>query len=149
MVRPPKRPDRQFFDRPQIFRILLFGTVMGLAGLLLFSHLLGMYPYEVALSIMFTSFVCFQWFNGIQAQKEHEPFFVNIRRSFTINPLIFAGIGIGFILQLTVVYLVPGWFGIVPLSLDQWIYPVGISLLAFFVVEAVKWSQWGRYRNMA
>jgi len=147
MSRRPKRPESQFFDRPQVLRILVFGIVMGALGFFLFKHLLGLYPYEVAVSVMFTSFVCFQWFNGIQAQKEHEPFFVNIRRSFTINPLIFLGVGAGLLLQLTAIYLIPDWLGAVPLSLDQWIYPVGLSLLAFFIVEAIKWHEWGRFRT--
>lgn len=144
MSRPPKRPESQFFDRPQIVRILVFAIVMGAAGFFLFRHLLALYPYEVAVSIMFTSFVCFQWFNGIQAQKEHEPFFMNIRRSLTINPLIFVGVGVGLLLQLTAIYLVPGWFGAVPLSADQWVYPAGLSALAFFIVEAVKWHEISR-----
>jgi Ca2+-transporting ATPase len=142
MSRRPKRPEQQFFDRSQIVRILLFGIVMGALGFFLFKHLLGLYPYEVAVSIMFTSFVCFQWFNGIQAQKEHEPFFVNIRRSFTINPLIFLGIGAGLLLQLTVLYLVPDWFGAVSLSPGQWVYPVALSITAFLVVEAIKWLKY-------
>jgi Ca2+-transporting ATPase len=144
MGRPPKRPELQFFDRPQVVRILVFGTVMGGTGFLLFRHLIGIYPYEVAVSVMFTSFVCFQWFNGIQAQKEHEPFFVNARRSFAINPLIFLGVGAGLLLQLAAVYLVPDWFGAVPLTVDQWIYPAGLSVFAFFIVEAMKWYKWGK-----
>jgi Ca2+-transporting ATPase len=144
MSRPPKKPEWQFFDRPQIVRILLFGLVMGALGFVLFRHLLGLYPYEVAVSIMFTSFVCFQWFNGIQAQKEHEPFFMNIRHSFTINPLIFLGVGAGLLLQLVAIYLVPAWFGAVPLSVDQWVYPAGLSVLAFLIVEGIKWYEWGR-----
>lgn len=146
MSRPPKKPEWQFFDRPQIVRILLFGLIMGMAGFFLFKHLLVLYPYEVAVSVMFTSFVCFQWFNGIQAQKEHEPFFMNLQRSLTINPLIFLGVGAGLILQLAAVYLVPDWFGAVPLSPEQWLYPVALSLMAFLIVEAIKWYEWGRIR---
>ncbi|NMB79451.1 MAG: cation-transporting P-type ATPase [Methanomicrobiales archaeon] len=145
MNRPPKNPARQFFDRTQILRILTFGLLMGAVGLVLFIHLIAAYPYEAAVSIMFTSFVCFQWFNGIQAQKEHEPFFVNIRRSFSINPLIFAGVGAGLFLQLAVLYLVPGWFGAVPLTPDQWVYPLGLSAVAFMIVETFKWYELCRY----
>lgn len=146
MSRHPKKPELQFFDRPQVTRILLFGILMGMTGFFLFRHLLGLYPYELAVSIMFTSFVCFQWFNGIQAQKEHEPFFMNIRRSLTINPLIFLGVGAGLLLQLAAIYLLPDWFGAVPLSRDQWLYPAGLSALAFVIVEAIKWYEWGRVR---
>jgi Ca2+-transporting ATPase len=141
MGRRPRRPEEQFFDRAQVVRILVFGIAMGLLAFLLFRHLLGIYPYELAVSIMFTSFVCFQWFNGIQAQKEREPFFRNVRRSVTINPLIFAGVGAGLLLQLAALYLVPDWFGAVPLTPDQWVYPLGLSLIAFMIVETFKWYE--------
>lgn len=146
MSRRPKKPELQFFDRPQVIRILLFGLIMGALGFLLFRYLLGLYPYELAVTIMFTSFVCYQWFNGVQAQKEHEPFFVNIQRSLTINPLIFLGVGAGLILQLTALYLVPDWFGAVPLPWDQWRYPIGMSILAFVIVEAIKCYEWRKGR---
>jgi Ca2+-transporting ATPase len=124
---------------------MLFGIVMGVLVFFLFLHLLAIYSYAMAVSVMFTSFVCFQWFNGIQAQKEHEPFFVNVKKSFTINPLIFAGVGVGLVLQLAAVYLVPDWFGATPLTLDQWVYPVILCILAFFTVEVMKWYGWGKY----
>jgi Ca2+-transporting ATPase len=143
MNRPPRKPERKFFDRPQVVRILLFGLVMGMAGFLLFGYLLALYPYGIAVTIMFTSFVCFQWFNGIQAQKEREPFFVNVRQSLTINPWIFFGIGAGLALQLAAVYLVPDLFGAVPLAPEQWIYPAMLSVLAFLIVEALKRAEWG------
>jgi Ca2+-transporting ATPase len=71
---------------------------------------------------------------------------MNIRRSLTINPLIFLGVGAGLLLQLMATYLLPDWFGAVPLSLDQWLYPAGLSLLAFVIVEAIKRYKWRRVR---
>jgi len=130
----PKQPERQFFDHQQVSRILLFGLLMG--GFFLFRYLLGLYPYEVAVTIMFTSFVRFQWFNDIQAHKEHKPFLVNIRRSLTINPLIFMGVGAGF-LQLTALSFIPDWFGTVPMSGELWMYPVELALLTFCIIEAI------------
>ncbi len=142
MTRPPKNPAKQFFDGRQVRRIVTFGLVMGGLGLILFWYLLGRYPYELAVSIMFTSFVCFQWFNGLQAQQEHEPFLLDIKKSLTINPYIFYGISVGIMLQLIAVYAFPGVFGVVPLAPEHWGYVAALSLVAFFLVEAIKWLEY-------
>lgn len=138
MEKPPAEPGKQFFDKEQIIRIVVFGAVMGVASYLLFVYLLGVTSYIVASSITFVGVVMPQWINGIQAQKEKEPFLKNIRRSLTINPYIFVGAGIGLVLQLFAIYVVPGWFNMEPLTADQWIYPLGLVVLAFFVIEVRK-----------
>jgi Ca2+-transporting ATPase len=147
MQRNPVPPDRQFFDRRQIRRIIIFGLVMGSIGTLLFMHLLGIYPYKLVVTIMFTSFVCFQWFNGLQAQMEREPYLLDIRKSLSINPYIFYGIGIGIVLQLLAVYALPGIFGTVPLAMEHWGYVIAMSLAAFFLVETIKWVEYRKHRH--
>jgi Ca2+-transporting ATPase len=142
MNRPPKDPAKQFFDGRQIRRIITFGLTMGGLGAVMFWYLLGKYPYELAISIMFTSFVCFQWFNGLQAQQEHEPFLRDIRKSLTINPYIFYGIGAGIILQLIAIYAFPWIFGVVPLAFEHWGYVALLSIAAFAIVEAIKWLEY-------
>ena len=142
MNRPPKDPAKQFFDGRQIRRIITFGLTMGGLGAVMFWYLLGKYPYELAISIMFTSFVCFQWFNGLQAQQEHEPFLRDIRKSLTINPYIFYGIGAGIILQLIAIYAFPWIFGVVPLAFEHWGYVALLSIAAFTIVEAIKWLEY-------
>ena len=142
MNRPPVPPSRQFFDRLQIRRIVTYGLTLGGLGGILFWYLIGKYPYELAVSIMFTSFVCSQWLNGLQAQLEHEPFLLDLRRSISINPYIFLGIGVGVVLQLIAIYVIPGLFGVVPLAIEHWGYVIAISLAAFLVVEAIKWLEY-------
>ncbi|HOX35866.1 MAG TPA: cation-transporting P-type ATPase [Methanoregulaceae archaeon] len=142
MKRRPKDPALQFFDSRQIRRIITFGLVMGCTGAVMFWYLLGRYPYELVISIMFTSFVVFQWCNGLQAQQEHEPFLLDIRKSLTINPYIFYGIGLGIILQLMAIYVIPGIFGAVPLGPEHWGYVAFLALVAFAVVEAIKWLEY-------
>jgi len=88
-----------------------------------------------------SSVVIAQWVNGIQAQKEREPFFKNSKRSITINPYIYVGVGVEMILQLFAIYVVPDWFSTVPIPVEQWRYPIILSMLAFAVVEARKWIQ--------
>lgn len=142
MTRPPKDPAKQFFDGRQIRRIVTFGLVMGGLGAVLFWYLLGRYPYELSVSIMFTSFVCFQWCNGLQAQQEHEPFLLDIKKSVMINPYIFYGIGVGIVLQMIAVYAIPQIFGIVPLAAEHWGYVALMSLAAFIAVESIKWLEY-------
>lgn len=142
MRRHPVPPSRQFFDLRQIRRIVTFGLVMGSIGTLLFMHLLGIYPYELVVTIMFTSVVCFQWCNGLQAQMEHEPYLLDPKKSLTINPYIFYGIGAGILLQLCAIYALPGIFGTVPLAPEHWGYVIAMSLAAFFLVEAIKWLEY-------
>ncbi|RLF06800.1 MAG: cation-transporting P-type ATPase [Thermoprotei archaeon] len=141
MERPPKKPQKQFFDLIQIARIMLFGLVMGFINFALFNYLIGLYDVEMAISIVFTSVVVSQWFNGLQAQKEKEPFFKNIKRSLTINPYIFMGICAGIVLQLIAIYLVPDWFHAVPLPIEGWGYVLMASVAGFIAVEARKWVE--------
>ncbi|MDI9643827.1 MAG: cation-transporting P-type ATPase [Candidatus Verstraetearchaeota archaeon] len=138
MARCPRKPKEQFFDGVQVFRIGFFGAITGAAALLLFSHLLGAYGYELAVSITFTTVAAAQWFNGIQAQKEREPFFRGVKRSFRVNPYAYLGVLLGMTLQLAAVYLVPGVFGAIPLGMEHWQYVAAFSAFSFFVVEVRK-----------
>lgn len=141
MERPPRNPYRQFFDLAQIARIMTFGLTMGLGNFLLFNHLLGMCSVERAVSIIFTSAVISEWFNGFQAQKEKEPFFKNLKRSITINPYIFLGTCVGLALQALALYAVPDWFHAIPITLQCWGYALVVPLLCFAVVEVRKWVE--------
>lgn len=142
MRRPPKRPERQFFDSRQISRILIFGLIVGFASFLMYRYLLDLVPYDHAVSIIFTAVVALQWMNGIQAQKEREPFFCNLWKSLTINPLIFVSIIIGLAMQLTALYLVPEWFRATPLELGEWSYVILLMIVTFLVVETMKWAEY-------
>ena len=93
-----------------------------------------------AQTIIFSTIVVVQWFNGIQAQKEKEPFLKNLLYSFRINPWIFVGIGAGVFFQLIAIYLFPEGFGAVPLTLAQWKWPFYFSCFAFVLVEIRKWA---------
>ncbi|MEM2213624.1 MAG: cation-transporting P-type ATPase [Candidatus Nezhaarchaeales archaeon] len=141
MERSPKNPYKQFFDLPQIARILIFGLAMGLGNFLLFKHLLSICSVERAVSIIFTSVVIAEWLNGFQAQKEKEPFFKNIKRSLIINPYIFVGTGIGLALQSLALYVVPDWFHVIPITLQCWGYALIVPLICFMVVEVRKWIE--------
>ncbi len=141
MEHKPKKPDKQFFDNIQIFRIMYFAGLMGVAHVMLFAHLNKLYPYGTVNSIIFTSVVATQWFNGIQAQKERMPFFYNLAESIRINPLIYASCIVGVLLQLAAIYIVPKWFGVVSLTMEHWKYIAAMCGLSFVSVELRKWIE--------
>lgn len=141
MNRKPRRPEKQFFDASQMVRVLVFGLVMGLASFALYFHLISFYSEIVVTTIIFNVVVVSQWANGIQAQKETEPFFKNWKRSFTTNPWIFIGVAIGILLQCGVIYAVPSLFHSVPMTLEHWKYPLFAFFFGFFLVEARKWGE--------
>lgn len=141
MNRRPRKPEKQFFDLPQVYRIFAFGLTVGLICFFLYIYLLKIYAAPIVSTIIFTCVVVAQWANGIQAQKEAEPFFKNIKRSFTINPYIFLGIGVGLILQYIVIYITPSLFRLSPIGINQWKYPAAVFLAAFGIVELRKWVE--------
>lgn len=141
MLRKPRCPEKQFFDLSQIIRIFSYGLVAGLFCFLLYIYLLELYEPQLVSTIIFTCVVVAQWANGIQAQKETEPFFINVLHSFTINPWVYLSVGIGLILQCAAIYWIPELFHLVPMDLKYWIYPLGTFLSAFMIVEIRKWIE--------
>jgi len=141
MEKKPKKPEHQFFDLAQIIRIFLFGLPTGILCFFLYTFLLGKYTFEIVSTIIFTSIVMAQWANGIQSQKEDEPFFKNIKLSFTINPFIFLGCAIGVVLQCLALYLTPKLIHSVPIGWEHWQYAVFVFLATFVFVEMRKWVE--------
>lgn len=145
----PTPPSEKFIDRAQVGRMAYFGLFMGAFLFLLYLYLLERHSFELTSTIIFTSLATCQWANGLQAQKEKEPFFKNIGRSFSINPLIFLGVGLGLSLQTLIIYVFPEAFKIVPLSLSDWMYPAGSFFSAFILLEVRKWFEycWSRFKS--
>lgn len=136
-----KRPSSSFFDFSQMSNILFFALSIGFTAFLMFRFLLDHYSYELASSITFTAVAAVQWGNGIQAQKEKEPFFKNIKRSFLINPYIYLAVVLGLGLQLLAVYGISDLLHVAPLPLEAWKYPLFLAVLGFFLVEGRKWLE--------
>lgn len=139
MARHPKKIDQLFFDKDQVMRIVFSTAIIASVNLILFIYMLGRYRVDVAITSVFVSMVFSQWINGIFSQKESEPFFKNLKYSFTINKFIWVGIMAGIILQLIPMFLLRNWFKTTPLSFEQYA-PIAISLiLIFMILETVRW----------
>lgn len=143
MKEAPRRLEKQFFDRWQIARIAWVSMVNAAVALIVFYHMLmNGYAYEAALTVSFCIIVTSQWVNGVLAQKEGEPFFMNIRRSLTINPYIWIGIGIGILLQAAALYIVPEWFHSIPPTGEMLAIISAATVAVFVLIEGYKWGEW-------
>jgi len=149
MKKPPRRLEKQLFDRRQIARISWVLLVSGSVTLGIFYYLLNTgHSYEVALTVSFCILVTSQWINGILAQKEEEPFLFNIRRSLTINPSIWVGIGAGIVLQGIALYAVPHWFHATSPTSEMLAFIGGASACVFALIESYKWVEWSLKKRM-
>ncbi len=142
MSRRPRRPEKQFFDGVQITRIFSFGLLVGLMCFFLYVYLIRIYSPCLVSTILFTCVTVAQWANGIQAQKEVEPFFKNVVHSLKINPYIYLGIGLGVLLQLITIYVAPKVFHVMPLEFSYWRYPSLFFIATFAIVEVRKWAEY-------
>ncbi len=147
MNRKPRRPEKQFFDLKQVVRILFFGVGLGALCFFLYIYLKDKASFATVSTIIFTSVVVAQWANGIQVQKEEEPFFKNIAKSLTINPFIFLGLGLGIVLQCFAIYFAPKLFHSTAMSLEHWKYPAIVFLSAFGLIEIRKWVELFIFRS--
>ncbi len=135
----PLKPGKiNFFDGLQIFNILTTAIFMGLINLALFIYCLERFTYEHAVTVTFTSMVVNQWINGIHSIR-NVPFFISPVKTFMMNPYLFLGLSVGFILQLIVTYLFPSLLHLTPLAFTDWLLVFYSSLFLFLFIELRKW----------
>ncbi|MFN3471285.1 MAG: HAD-IC family P-type ATPase, partial [Aquificaceae bacterium] len=109
MKEKPKSPIQTFLGRRQILIVAYNGLLMAIAHYILFLYLLKHHPYEISLTISFTSAVVSQWAVGVQEISE-KPFLKNPIEHVRLNPYVFLGISIGAFLQALAVYILSDYF---------------------------------------
>lgn len=138
MKESPQKPAKIFLGKAQLFALFYNGLLMAIPHLFLFYYLLKIYPYEVALTISFTSSVVSQWAVGIQ-EVSQRPFFVNPLEYFKTNPYVYIGIVFGALLQLSAITFLSDYFHAVRLGVEHLPYLLLIPILTFFGIEIRKW----------
>lgn len=138
MTKKPQKPQETFFGKVQFFAILYNGLIIALCHYFLFLFMLKNYPYEIALTVSFTSAVVTQWIVGIQ-EISQKPFFSNPSEHIKLNPYVFLGISIGAILQWLALYVLSDYLHTVKLSVDHLVYVFPVPILTFLGIEIRKW----------
>ncbi|MCS7171183.1 MAG: cation-transporting P-type ATPase [Aquificaceae bacterium] len=138
MTEKPKSPIKVFMGKEQLIAVVYNGLLMALMHYFLFFHLLGIYPYEIALTISFTSAVISQWAVGVQEVGDG-PFFKNPLEYLSLNPYVYLGIIVGTLLQLSAVTLLTDYFHATRLSLEHMPYVLLLPFITFMGIELRKW----------
>lgn len=118
MSEPPRRADERILSLARLKRLLMYGMIMsaGILGLFYYAQERG---EHYALTLVFTTFVLFQFFNVFKVRTEH---YSSFNRQFFSNRNLWAAHSLVFGLQALVVHWTPAQiiFHTVDLSAQDW-----------------------------
>lgn len=139
MERPPRGPGEPILGKLFIWRIAFVSVLIGGLTLLLFNHLLsGGMDESTARTIAVNTLVGGQLFYLFNCRKIRLP---SLGKGFFNNKYVFIAVGVLILLQMLFVYVpfMNRFFGTTPIDRIFWLYPVGVGLSVFFIVEGEKW----------
>ncbi len=141
MREPPRRTGAAILSRERLWRIALYGVTMAVGTLALYAWALysgeGAGGEAKAMTLAFTTFVLFQFFNIFNARAEHGSAF---NRQFFANAKLWLALGVVIVLQAVVVHWAPAQavFDTVDLSLLEWGVATLTASSVLFLDEARK-----------
>lgn len=145
MDEPPRRPDARILSGSRIAQLFFFGFCMSVGTLALFWYAQPK-GESYALTLAFTTFVLFQFFNLFNARNEHGTAF---NRQLFSNRWLWMSLVAVIGLQVLVVHWGPlqAFFNTTDLSLHDWGLATAVSASVLVLEEARKlglrlWSRW-------
>lgn len=145
MNEAPRSTEARILTLPRFWRLLAYGTIMAAGTIGVFSYGLSSGGMEHALTLAFTTFVLFQFFNVFNARTEHGTAF---NRQFFANGKLWSAL-IGVVgLQVVVVHWGPAQeiFHTTDLSASDWslTFAVAASVLLFEEARKLLQRLWNR-----
>jgi Ca2+-transporting ATPase len=136
MDEPPRRSDARLLTLARLGRMVLYGLTMAVGTLALYRYAMPR-GEEYAVSLAFTTFVLFQFFNVFNARAEHGSAF---NRDFFRNGWLWLSIGAVLTLQVVAVHWEPAQaiFHTTDLSPRDWGLAVLVASSVLFLDEARK-----------
>jgi Ca2+-transporting ATPase len=133
----PRRQAAQILTAPRLARLVLYGFVMMVGTLYLFRHGLETHGRTYALTLAFTTFVLFQFFNVFNARAEDGTAF---NTHFFRNGKLWLALTCVLALQVVVVHWPPaqGVFGTAALEPYDWLKAVAVASSVLLLDEARK-----------
>jgi Ca2+-transporting ATPase len=142
MDSPPRAPNAHILTLDRLWRLGLYGLTMAVGTLAAYAWgeregLSSGGGHAYAVTLAFTTFVLFQFFNVFNARAEHGSAF---GRKFFVNGKLWLALGAVVGLQVVVVQWGPAQaiFDTVDLSLADWALAAGIASSVLFLEEARK-----------
>ena len=137
MDQPPRPAQEQILNPTRLLRIFRSGLVMALGTLTVLALARERVGTPVALTMAFTTFVLFQFFNALNARAEQRSVFT--AHLFT-NRWLWTSLAAVVVLQALAVQLplLQGVFGTSPMSAMQWVICVAVASSVLLVEEVAK-----------
>lgn len=136
----PRRQDSQILTLQRSALLGLYGTIMMVGTLWLFQDALTSHGQAYALTLAFTTFVLFQFFNVFNARSEHGSAF---NTHFLANGKLWLALGAVLALQVLVVNwsTAQEFFGTVHLQPIDWLTATLIASSVLLLDDGRKWAQ--------
>jgi Ca2+-transporting ATPase len=133
----PRRQSAQILTGGRLARLALYGATMMLGTLFMFQHGLAAQGQTYALTLAFTTFVLFQFFNAFNARSEHGTAF---NANFFRNGKLWLALAGVLALQVMAVHWQPaqGIFGTTDLMLGDWLLAAAVASSVLLLDEARK-----------
>lgn len=137
MEKPPRKSNEQLLSPYYMFRILFVSILIGGSIMLMNQTLLDSYAEAHVNTITLHALVFAQLFHMFNVRNERH---FSLNKDFFKNKAAFLVSLILLIVQFLVTYLpfLQTALGLYPIELSHWIFPVGIGLMVFVVVEIEK-----------
>ncbi len=141
----PRLQAAQILSGERLLRLALYGIIMMLGTLSMFRYGLAAHGQDYALTLAFTTFVLFQFFNVFNARDEHGSAF---NSSFFGNGKLWQALASVLLLQVLVVHWGPAQtvFDSVDLRLIDWGWATAVAASVLLLDEARK-LLYGLYRD--
>jgi len=133
----PRRKEAAILSSQRLWRIALYGATMAVGTLAVYAWAMQSGDVKKAMTLAFTTFVLFQFFNIFNARAEHGSAF---NRQFFGNGKLWLAIGAVVVLQAVVVHWAPAQavFDTVDLSAAEWALATLTASSVLFLEEARK-----------
>ncbi|ODU46929.1 MAG: metal-transporting ATPase [Thiobacillus sp. SCN 63-374] len=133
----PRRQSAQILTLHRLARLILYGVTMMIGTLLIYRHALATQSPAYALTLAFTTFVLFQFFNVFNARAEYGSTF---NANFFKNGKLWMALASVLVLQAVVVHWSPAQmlFGTTDLQLQDWLLSAATASSVLLLDETRK-----------
>ncbi len=137
MRETPRVQSAEILTLQRLGRLALYGVTMMAGTLWLFQDALAAYGKTYALTLAFTTFVLFQFFNVFNARNEHDTAFNTL---FLKNGKLWLALAGVLAMQVVVVHWAPAQllFGTTALTLEDWLKAAMVASSVLLLDEARK-----------
>jgi Ca2+-transporting ATPase len=136
----PRASTQGILTGQRLIKLLFYGLTMAAGTLAAYAWGAQSVGPDYAMTMAFTTFVLFQFFNIFNARSEHTSTF---NRQFFSNGKLWLSISAVVLLQIAVVHWAPAQavFDTVDLSLSDWLVAAGVASSVLILDEARKLLQ--------